>query len=110
MAAVECGGVDGIKARHAAREVGLGGLHQQVVVVVHQAVGVEPPALLLNLLAEALQEPPPVLIVEKDRCPRVAARGEMVERPGKFEPQRASHDVGREAADVLERQNTGRGL
>jgi hypothetical protein len=56
VASVEALGVDLIEPLHAACQVGLGGFDKQVVVIAHQAVGVESPALLGDLAAEQIEK------------------------------------------------------
>lgn len=48
MASIEALGVDAIQLAHAGGEIPLRGLNQQMVMVVHQAVGVAPPMVTLH--------------------------------------------------------------
>ena len=67
------------------------GLGELVVVVVHQAVGIAEPALLRDFLAKKIEKAVTILLIEEDLLSRVAARGYVVKRAGKFQAQRASH-------------------
>jgi hypothetical protein len=66
-------------------------LDEQVVVVVHQAAGVTPPAGALCHFAKTGEKQQTILIVKKDRIPCVAARSHMMDCTGKFKSKLASH-------------------
>ena len=50
---IKVAGVAAINILHAGRKIGLGGLHEQVLVVGHQDKGVKPPAVGLNRAPKA---------------------------------------------------------
>ena len=91
MSAVEPLGIDAVELAHAAREIGLGRLDDQMVVVGHLAPDVTAPTEPLAHDGEDVEESAPVVVVEEDVVTRVAPRGEMIERAGKFDPQGPSH-------------------
>jgi len=70
----------------------LGGFDEQMVVVVRQAVGVTTPGEARDYLPQGVQEQIAVGLIAKNRLARVAARGGMIDRTGKFDSQRAGHD------------------
>jgi len=77
-------GVDAVEPAHSPDQVGLGGLDQQVIMVVHQAEGVTDPTLLVDLFAEQIEKSSPITVVDKYRFLPVAPRGQMIEGSGKF--------------------------
>ena len=64
--------VDAIEKLHPTRQVGIRRLDEQVIVVAHQAVGMADPAVPHNHIAQHLQKPVAILIVEEDSLQRVA--------------------------------------
>jgi hypothetical protein len=56
------------------------GLDHKVVVVAHQAVGVDAPAVALGDAGEQTEERESILVVSEDRRARDAARGHVVDR------------------------------
>lgn len=89
--AVEADGVGGLKPADGAAEVGPGGLDQQVVVIGHEAVGVNAQAEFIAGFLECGKEGEAIVVVAKDGAPLVAARGDVVESPGKFDAKRPGH-------------------
>jgi len=67
-----------------------------MIVIAHQAVGVIAPMLLLNLMPEKADKLLAIGVVEKDELWGIAACSDVVQRTGKFETQRSSHETGRE--------------
>jgi len=72
MAAVEGLGVDPVKLSHAPGKVSLRGLDEEVVVVIHEAVGVAAEAVASNHLSQDPEEGKAIVIVQAGR--RVAPR------------------------------------
>jgi hypothetical protein len=91
VAPVEALGVDLIEPLQAACQVRLGGFDEQMVVIAHQAVGVESPALLGDLAAEQIEKRCAVPIIANDVRARIAARGDVIQRTGEFQTQRTGH-------------------
>jgi hypothetical protein len=52
MPAVEMLGICAVHRAHAARQIRLWGLGEQMVVIAHEAIGIEPPAEVRDRLAE----------------------------------------------------------
>ena len=82
MAAVEAARVVPVQVAHPEIEVCLARFHNEVVVVAHQAVAVNPPAVAARDAREQMQEDHAVLAVAVDRHAGVAARRDVVVRPG----------------------------
>ena len=78
---VELLGVDAVQSLHPRREAVARGLHDQVVVVRHQADGVELPVVSLGDEREEGQEEEVVVVVQEDRRAGDAARGDVVDPP-----------------------------
>lgn len=78
--AVEALRIDPVELAHAAAEIGRRGLDQKMIVIVHEAIGVAGPALPLDRRREQREESPPVVVVEKDRGPRIAPRHDVIDR------------------------------
>ena len=76
---------------HALGEIRVRGFHQQAVVIPHLALGVHDPVEALADLGQDLQPRLPILILQIDGLPPVSARGDMVERAGKLDPQGSRH-------------------
>ncbi len=91
VSAVKRLAIDAIQTAHAPDQIGLRCFQQQVVVVVHKAKGVEPPALLLDFFREQFNKTVAILVIEENRLAAIAAGGDVVDSSGKFETQRAGH-------------------
>jgi hypothetical protein len=55
--------IDTVKPPHASNQVGLWSLHHQMVMVVHQAIGITTPSLLLHLLPKEIEEILPISVI-----------------------------------------------
>lgn len=80
MSAVEALGVHPIQLSHPTGQIGVGSLDEQMVVVLHQAVGVTSPVESSNDVPENLQKGKPILVVEKDRLSRIPASRDVIHR------------------------------
>jgi hypothetical protein len=78
--------VDAVQMSHASRKCRLRRLDEQVIVVSHQDIGVDPPAECLDHPTQGRQEPLPILVVAKDLPPLVAPAGHMPDRPRVIQP------------------------
>jgi len=84
MAAIEVACIAAIEVLHAGRQVRLGRFHKEMVVVPHEHERMDPPSV-------GLDRPPQPVQPLHDVLPSVPARHDMVEGPGKFDPQRSGH-------------------
>ena len=91
VALVEGAGVLAVQVAHPVREVRLGRLDDEVVVVSEQAAGVEPPAVAPLDLPQDVEEDCPVPVILEDRRVVVPLRGDVVVRAGLEVAVRASH-------------------
>src|SRR5579859_1424106 len=88
---VACLGKHSVQLAHAFGQVGIRGLDEQMVVVVHQAPGIAQPVELPDHLAEDAQKALPVGVVLEDVLAPVAARGDVIERVGEFDADWTRH-------------------
>lgn len=63
-----------------------------MVVVAHEAIGIEPPVLLVYFLRQEVKEDQPVGVVEEDVLALVTPGGEVINGAVKFEAERAGHE------------------
>jgi hypothetical protein len=91
VACVEPGRVEAVQPLHPLRERRLAALDQQVEVVPHQAVGVEPPAVAVDDVPQDAEEPAPVVLVEVDQPAVDAAGGQVVRAVAERQTERAGH-------------------
>ncbi len=91
MATVEVAGVAAVEKLHAGREVCLGRFDEEVVVVVHQHEGVQPPPVGLDGPPQPVEPFFTIGVVSDDPSPLISTGHQMVQRPGKLDSQRSSH-------------------
>jgi hypothetical protein len=77
MATVEGLGVNPIELAHAHGEGRLWRLDKQVVVIAHEAIGMTPPPIAGNYVAEAIEKLLAIGVIEKNPLSRVTARGRV---------------------------------
>jgi len=80
MPTIEALGVHPVQMSHPTGQIGIGSLDEQMVVVLHQAVGVTSPVESSNDVPENLQKGEPILVVEKDRLSRIPASRDVIHR------------------------------
>ena len=90
--AIDALGVDAVELPHARRQIARGGFDEQMVVVIHQAVGVTQPGETRDHLPQGVQEEFAVGRIAKNRLACIAAGGDVVKRTGKLDSQWAGHD------------------
>jgi hypothetical protein len=91
MAAVKPDGVGAVEPLEGAAEVGLGKLKQQVIMIVHEHVGMELNFKKGRHFAKQLQKMEAVPIVEEDGSPLIAAGGDVIPCAGVDDSQRSGH-------------------
>jgi hypothetical protein len=82
VAVIESPGVGAVEVAHAAGQVRLGGLDDQVVVVSHQAPGVDAPVIAVLHAAQEVDEDGAVAVIGRDRPPVVPACRDVVVAAG----------------------------
>jgi hypothetical protein len=83
--------IKSIDMTHDTGQCGPRGLQQEVIVVVHKAVGIDLHLPKLAGFADELQEPLTVLCVEENVTVSQTPIHDVVVGPGIFDAQRASH-------------------
>ena len=76
--------VNAVELAHADREIGLGRLHQKMIMIGHQAVGMADPVIATNHPGQCLEKQLAISVGKKYLMASVAAAGEMINRTGKF--------------------------
>jgi hypothetical protein len=89
---VEALRVHAVELAHAFAEIPIRRLDKKMVMVGHQAVGVDDLVKPSPHAREHFQKDPPVTDGPKNVLPSITARGDVVERTGKLELQRSGHD------------------
>jgi hypothetical protein len=82
VALVEGASVTAVQVAHPVREVRLGRLHEQVVVVAHEAAHVRAPPVAAFDAAQNVDEEDAVVVLEEDRREVIPARRYVVLGPG----------------------------
>ena len=83
--------IDSGELAHPPGEVAFRGFDQQVVVVVHQAVGVAPPVIPLDHQRQEVHKRVTIGVIVYHGHPGIAPPRDVVERPWKLDPQRPRH-------------------
>ncbi len=86
MPAIEGLGGNPVELAHPFGEIAIGGFDHQMIVVIHQAVGVTEPVKSLGDLGEGIEKQLAVRVVFKDRLSLVAAGGDVIQRAVVFDP------------------------
>jgi len=84
MFPIVCLGVDAVKMAHTGGKVPFRGFDEEVIVVIHQAVGVTEPVEAFYRLAEDGEEKMAVVVIFEDVRPCVAARGNVIDSTREF--------------------------
>ncbi|HZQ04085.1 MAG TPA: hypothetical protein VFA88_08690 [Gaiellaceae bacterium] len=84
MARVEAEGITTVELAHSLRQATFAKLEEEVVMVRHQAIRVDPPAIPSRRALKPDQEQRPVEVAEKDRLPVVASRANVIVPTGDF--------------------------
>jgi hypothetical protein len=84
--------IDAVDVAHQHGQIGAPGMQNQVVMVVHQAIGegagIEP----LKRHADCLQKCLPVRVIVEYRLTPITTRGDVINRTGKFYAEGTGHD------------------
>jgi len=77
--------VQAIELAHPQREVGLRGFYQQMIVIVHKAIGMTAPAIALDDVGEHRQPLRSVAVIGNDILPGIAPTGDVIDGARKFD-------------------------
>ncbi len=87
MASIKTLRIHTIQLAHAAREITLWCFDQQVVMIIHQAVGMTTPIHVFYRARQYRQKQGPVIVVQKDGLAGIAASSDMIKCAGIFNTQ-----------------------
>ena len=89
--AIEVLRVGAAQLPHGARQVGVRGRDQQMVVVAHEHISMQPQAMAMNDAGQALQEARAIALIAVDRLALITARRDVVEGPRKLHSKWPRH-------------------
>jgi phosphopantetheine adenylyltransferase len=92
MVSVKKLGIDTVDLSHAEGEIGIRCLDQQMVVVVHETVGMAEQVVLPDSRTKDGKELLPISIIHIDLSPRITAGGDMIDSTRVFNSERTCHD------------------
>jgi hypothetical protein len=93
MAFIEKLSINAVQLPHAYREIAVGGLNEQMVMVGHEAVGVAYPIVSLVDVLKGIEEIDTVLVILKNGFFLIPARGHVVDGAWIFDAKRACHEL-----------------
>ncbi len=105
MPPVEITCIAAVEILHAGRQIRLGCLDEQMVVIAHEHERMEPPAVHFDGSPEPVESLVAVRIVSDNRFSFVPSRHHMIQRPGELNSQRPCH-----APTLAETDNAVNGL
>jgi hypothetical protein len=85
--------VAAIELAHAEREIGLRRFNEQMIVVIHQTVGVAKPPVPIDDVGQQRQPLRPITVIVHDVLPGIAPTRDVVDGSGEFETKRTRHDA-----------------
>ena len=85
-------GIDTIQMTHALRQISVRRLNQQVVVIIHQALGITYPVELGYDLLQRRQKHLPVLVILINVFTPITTRGDVIESVREFDADWAGHN------------------
>src|SRR5512133_3811920 len=103
-AGVEVRRILAIQSLHTAGQVRVRRLNEQMEMVSHEAIGMDPPAVAAHDSIADLEEPPPIVVILVDRLSPVPASGDVIDAPGNLDPGSSWHRTSVRAESVLDGQ------
>ena len=95
VSAIERLCVGSVQLTHGERDISVGNLQQEMVVVAHQAIGVTEHIMLLGHGAEYGQQTPTIGVIPEDVSTLVSTRHYVVDATGDHETERPCHQRAR---------------
>jgi hypothetical protein len=92
MPLIESLRIDTIQLTHAYRKISVGCINEQMLMIVHQAIGVAEPIIPKGNIGECIQEHLSVLIISENCLSFVSSARDVINSTWKFYAQRTSHD------------------
>ena len=84
-------GIDTIEMLHQSRQIRAAGVNHEVVVIVHETVGQHDRIEPVHRLSNDCQKRSAIFVVLEDGFAPIAARGDVIDRTGKFNSEGACH-------------------
>ena len=84
VALVESICIVAVKQVHSFRQIRIRSFDKEMIVIVHQAVGMAKPAKTLNRIAERIKKPEAIGVIPKYMISCIATGGHVVYRAGKL--------------------------
>jgi hypothetical protein len=91
MPLIESLRIDTVQLPHAYRKISVGCINEQMVMIVHQTVGVAEPIIPKGNIRKGIQEHLSVLIVSENWLSLVSSARDVVDSTWKFYTQRTCH-------------------
>src|SRR5260221_2002209 len=76
---------------HRSRQIRLARFHNEVEVIAHLHVTINPPAPQIHRCPDQFQPMPPILGIQENGAPLQPAPGHVIPSAGAFNPERSSH-------------------
>jgi len=93
MPSIEKVRVSPIYPMHDLQEIPLGGFQDEMIMVVHQDIGMNQDTIAIMVILHEAKELYPVLCIKKDFSPLIPTAGNMIQSPRIFNPKRSSHSL-----------------
>jgi hypothetical protein len=78
MATIKRLRVGAIQSAHPAAEIPFGGFNQEMIMVIHQTIGIAAPLLLLYFEAQEIEKTTPIQVIQIDSLSPVPTCGHMI--------------------------------
>jgi hypothetical protein len=91
MPPVEKLGVDPVQLPHPSGKISPGGFHDQMIMILHETVGMAKPFVSAYDRGKDIQKAIPIRSIQKNRLPGVSPTGNMINGSSEFDPQWPSH-------------------
>jgi hypothetical protein len=92
MPLVESLRIDTVQLSHADRKISIGCINEQMVMVVHQAIGVAEPIVPMGNICKSIQKDLSVPIVSENCLSFVSSARDVIDSTWKLYTQRTRHD------------------
>jgi len=91
VALIESLGIDAVQLPHAYRQISVGCINKQMVMIVHQTVSMTEPVVSMSNIRKGIQEHLPVLIVSENCLSLIPSARDVIDSTWKFYTQRTCH-------------------
>jgi hypothetical protein len=91
VALIESLGIDAVQLPHAYRKISVGRINKQMVMIVHQAVGMADPVVSMGNIRKGIQEDLSVLVVSENCLSLISSASDVIDSSWKFYTQWTCH-------------------